>query len=258
MSAILGYTLGAVLVLGSQVTFFRQKIRPLARLEAIPDARQIRETARGMWNYGWPFAVYGIFTWGQAASDRWALQYFRSTADVGLYQVLYQLSYYPVTLASVLLTQLVTPILFARAGDGTDSGRIEQARRMTNIMVAGSVGITLLGVAVMFLVRQPMFSLLVAPEYRTASSLAPAMVFASGVFATGQVAALNQLTRSATRALIAPKAVTACLGTLLNCIGAWEWGIGGVVAGNAAFSILYLLWVLGLDNQGHERPVQTA
>src|SRR5579872_880916 len=46
MSAILGYTLGAVLVLGSQVTFFRQKIRPLARLEAIPDARQIRETAR--------------------------------------------------------------------------------------------------------------------------------------------------------------------------------------------------------------------
>jgi O-antigen/teichoic acid export membrane protein len=251
-AAMLGYAAAAALVLGSQWVFFRRTIRPLAGAEPAFQQRDVREMAGKMWEYGWPFATYGIFTWGQAASDRWALQYFRSISDVGLYQALYQLSYYPMTLASGLLLQLVTPILFARAGDGSDPLRVERTRRLINTMAGGSVGITVLAVGAMFFLREPIFALLVAPEYRAAASFAPGMVLASGLFACGQVAVLNLYSSAETRLLIAPKAGTALVGTTLNCVGAWFWGIKGVVAGSVVFSVVYLLWVVCLANGRRE------
>ncbi|MGP8246927.1 MAG: lipopolysaccharide biosynthesis protein [Bryobacteraceae bacterium] len=251
-AAMLGYAVAAALVLGSQLAFFQQKIRPLAKSEPATQMREVREMAGQMWQYGWPFAVYGIFTWGQATSDRWSLQYFRSTSDVGLYQVLYQLSYYPMTMASVLLVQLATPILFARAGDGSDSIRVERTRHLVNAMVCGSIGITLVAVIAMVLLRERIFALLVAPQYRAAASVAPAMVLSAGLFACGQVAVLSLLASAQTRLLIAPKVVTAVVGTALNCLGAWRWGIKGVVAGSIVFSAVYLMWVLFLANRRRE------
>src|SRR5438874_2297495 len=57
-----------------------------------------------MRGYAWPFAAWGIFTWMQTASDRWALQG-RGTSEVGFYAALYQLGYYPMTLLSGFLVR---------------------------------------------------------------------------------------------------------------------------------------------------------
>jgi O-antigen/teichoic acid export membrane protein len=256
-AAMLGYAMAAALVLGSQWVFFRRTIRPLAGDEPAFQQRDVREMAGKMWGYGWPFAAWGLFTWGQSASDRWALQCFRTTSDVGLYQALYQLGYYPMMLFSGLFVQLVTPILFARAGDGSDSLRVDHTRRLINTMAGGLAGVTVLAVVAMFFLREPVFALLVAPEYRAVASFAPGMMLASGLFACGQVASLNLFSSAETRLLIAPKVLTAILGAALNYVGAWLWGIKGVVAGSVVFSMVYLVWVLCLANarRGRRAPL---
>lgn len=55
---------------------------------------------RQIWHFSWPFSVWGVFTWAQQSSDRWALQVYASTADVEMSAVLFQLGYTPINLAT--------------------------------------------------------------------------------------------------------------------------------------------------------------
>jgi len=118
-----------VVVLGSQYLFFRPIIQA-ASVEVktprgLPDTWQAR-----IIRYSWPFTTWGVFTWFQLASDRWALNLFASSSAVGFFAVLYQLGYYPVTLLTGMLVTLVSPILFERSGNADDEQRLSHASRL--------------------------------------------------------------------------------------------------------------------------------
>jgi O-antigen/teichoic acid export membrane protein len=196
-----------------------------------------------MRGYAWPFAAWGIFTWAQMASDRWSLQAKGGTSDVGLYAVLYQLGYYPMTLLSSFLVQLVLPVLFSRAGDGTDPDRMAQSHRLNRVLLLSSIGLVLAGVSLAFLFHREILSLLAAPGYRTVSPLLPMMVLSGGLFAAAQIAVLSLLSGFNSRFLMAPKIVTALVGVLLNFAGAFWLGLSGVVYAGVATSSIYLVWV---------------
>jgi O-antigen/teichoic acid export membrane protein len=163
--------------------------------------------------------------------------------------VLYQLGYYPITLLSGMTIQLIEPVLFGRAGDGTDAGRMAHARRLNNLFVVSTMFLTLLATTLAFLLHAWLFSWLVAPQYRGVSSFLPWMVLSGGLFATGQAATLVLMTSVNTRGLIAPKIATALLGTCLNVVGAYEWGLRGVVFASVVFSLIYLGWILSLPKR---------
>lgn len=244
--AMFGYAVASVVVLGSQLVFFRRKILPMSTSQPVVKQSDVEDWIRQMCSYAWPFATWGLFTWMQLASDRWALQTFSVTSDVGLYAVLYQMGYSPITLLSGLVVQLISPILFSRAGDGSDLVRLKHTHRLNNLLVLGAVLLTGLGTILAFLLHARIFSLLVAPEYREVSSLLPWMVLSGGLFASGQVAVLSLLSGVNTQDLIAPKIVTALLGILLSFAGAYWFGLHGVTYARIAFSVAYLLWILFL------------
>ena len=113
--AMWGYCLGALLVIASQAFFFERRIiRCSNHLELAP-AKRTRLWRSKMFSYAWPFSMWGVVTWLQLSSDRWALQMFGNTQEVGLYAVLYQLGFYPLMLLSGIVSQLVAP-LFSSIG----------------------------------------------------------------------------------------------------------------------------------------------
>ncbi len=240
--AMLGYVLASMCVLASQLVFFQRKI--LGPFRHMPVQGRAGGWTRQVREYAWPFATWGLFTWVQSSSDRWALQTFGVTSDVGFYAVLYQLGYYPITLLSGMMIQLIEPVLFSRAGDGTDAGRMAHARRLNNLLVAGTMLLTLLATTLAFLLHSWLFSWLVAPQYRGVSMFLPWMVLSGGLFTSGQVATLSLMTGIKTRSLIAPKILTALLGILLNFAGAVWLGLPGVVCAGLVFSFCYFAWVL--------------
>jgi len=244
--AMMGYALAFVVVLGSQLLFFRRKILPLSTSQPVVEPDDVEDWTRKMRGYAWPFATWGLFTWVQMSSDRWALQTFGVTSDVGLYAVIYQLGYYPITLLSGLIVQLVAPILFDRAGDGSDLVRLNHTHRLSGVLVLVAALLTVLGTILAFLLHTPIFLLLAAPEYRGVSSLLPWMVLSGGLFASGQIAVLSILSGVNSRGLVVPKIVTALLGITLNFIGAYWFGLRGVVFANVTFSLVYLVWILYL------------
>ena len=246
-AAMLGFAAAAVLVLCSQLVLFRRKVVQLSLPEAA-QAGDIQDWTRQMREYAWPFVTWGVFTWAHMAADAWALQVFGSGSNVGLYAVLVQLGYYPITLLSGIMVQWISPVLFRRAGDGADQARVAHARRLNRLMIVGAMLLTLLGVGLAALAHKAIFSLLVAPDYRSVSPFLPWLVLSGGLFASGQAATLSLMSGVQTRSLIAPKIGTALLGIALSFAGAYWFGIRGVVIAGVAFSATYFVWVLYLTS----------
>ena len=245
--AMWGYTLASLMVLGSQLWFLRRETGwgEKARPEASADIERWR---RHLWEYSWPFATWGIFSWAQQASDRWALQTFASTQDVGYYAVLFQIGYYPIMLLSGILVQWAGPLLFERAGDGEDVGCRGKVHSLNRLLLLPTAAIILVAVSIAWGFHHEIFRVLVATEYGAMSPYLPWMVLSGGIFAAGQTLSLQVMAEADSRSLILPKVVTALFGISANVIGAAIYGIVGVVAANLMSVLIYLLLISVLVN----------
>ncbi|MGC6330285.1 lipopolysaccharide biosynthesis protein [Rhizorhabdus sp. FW153] len=218
--------------------------------------QDVQEWAHRLWLYAWPFSTWGIFTWAQMASDRWALQAYTSSAEVGTYAVVYQLGYAPILLASGLLTTLLGPILFQQAGDATDPERNKTVSRMTWTLVGTIIAGSLIGATVATFAGDWLFSLLVAANYRDAARFLPPMVASSGFFAAGQALSLKTYSDMTVRSTIPIKIGTAILGVGLNLWLAEQYGLPGIVWASLLFSLSYFCGMAGLvfRTPQHPRP----
>jgi O-antigen/teichoic acid export membrane protein len=233
---MLGFSIAIILVLCSQYLFFK-RILP----------QQIKGTAptltwqKKIWSYSWPFASWGLFTWAQLSSDRWALGAFAGKEEVGMYAVLFQLGYYPLAMLTGICMQFISPILFQRAGDASDPGRIQHINKLGWQLTWSVLVFTCIIVSIAFLVHRNVFNFFVAEEYRSISFLWPWVVLAGGILSAAQISTLSLASQLKTREMTRPKIYTALLGIVFNFAGAYWFGIEGVVAGMLFFSISLLM-----------------
>jgi O-antigen/teichoic acid export membrane protein len=241
-SVLLGYAFSSLLVTCSQFIFLRRLISNQNKFYNSGVA-----WIRQMWKYSWPFSAWGTFTWLQQSSDRWSLKTFSTSQEVGLYAVLFQLGYAPISVITDMIVSFFGPILFERSGDATDSDRIDSVHRLTwRITLCGLI-LSLLGFLVTLGIHSWLFRFLVSREFAGVSYLLPWMVLAGGFFAVGQILALKLASEIRTAAMIRVKIVTAILGILLNFYGAHFAGLNGVIFAVVAFSTIYLLWMIRLS-----------
>lgn len=242
--ALSGYCIGATIVLLSQFTFF---------LKTTP-RHQGGEGTQGLWQrhilrYSWPFAAWGIFSWAQQVSDRWALEFFATSREVGLFAVLYQLGYVPMSMATGMAVQLLAPIFYQRVGDASDSRRNAAVRslswRLTRFALAGTAVAFIVGLSF----HAQIFHLLVSRKFDSISYLFPWMIIAGGLFASGQTITLDLQSQMKTPALVKVKIGTAILGIGLNFAGAYLYGVVGIVAAGVLFSLVYFVWVAAISMQ---------
>jgi O-antigen/teichoic acid export membrane protein len=243
-AVVIGYVFSLFLVTASQFIFLRRLI-PGRSVNCTDTATWLRQ----MWAFAGPFSIWGIFTWMQQSSDRWAMEAFTSTREVGLYAVLFQLGSYPITIATGLLVSFLAPIFFQRSGDATDLNRKANVHRFTWYITIICITISFVSFILGLSLHEWIFKLLVANEYREVSYLMPWMILAGGFFAGGQVLALKLMAELNTSAIIRVKIVTALLGVILNYLGASIAGIVGVTVSAVCFSLIYFLWMILLTNK---------
>jgi len=252
-AVLIAYVASTLIVTLSQLIFLRRTIPP----DAAPRARRCGWLQR-MWSYSWPFSTFGVFTWMQQVSDRWALESFASTADVGHYAVLFQLGYAPIAIVTGMASAFLAPILFQRSGDATNAVRNAGVNRLSWRLTSLALILTGSATLLTFAAHEWLFSLLVARTYRSLSALLPWFVLAGGLFAAGQTLSLKLSAEMKTPAIAKVKIVTAVLGVGLNLVGAALAGLDGVVFALVAFSASYLLWMIFIAQRYQLMPLKHA
>jgi O-antigen/teichoic acid export membrane protein len=241
--AMLGFAVGIVLALVSQMLFFHRVILTQSRRHPTAAAEDVAAMSRKMTLYAWPIAAWGVFSWVQTVSDRWVLQAFTTTSTVGVYTVLNQVGLYPMTLLSTITLQFISPLLFERAGDGSDRDRLRHASALIVTLVAITVIVTAVATVAAWSLHRPLFDALVGARYRSASHLLPWMVCAGGLFASGQAASQAIMVAGHTKRLILPKGVIALVTFGLYALGAGFGGLEGIVYANTGFGAMYFAWM---------------
>lgn len=236
---VVGYTLASLLACLSQfywVNRFVEKQKDCA----VPSRPGFWEK-RILW-FSWPISFFGFFTWMQISSERWALERFSTTAEVGQYAVLYQLGYSPISIFSGLAITLLAPILYQRFNSLGDLGNQHTAHIISWNTTYLALGFTTLGFVMTMLCHKWIFQLFVAEPFQGTSFLLPWVVLAGGFFSAGQVLSLKMMAEMRTRLLLTLKIFSALLGLGANILGAWLFGISGVIMGMLVFSVVYFLW----------------
>jgi O-antigen/teichoic acid export membrane protein len=247
--AMLGYNISMLVLICSQLFFFKRILNQTnSDLESSQTSIKWRSK---ILTYSWPFATWGIFTWAQLVSDRWALELFNSTRDVGMYAVLYQLGYYPISLASGLFTQLIGPIFAKKAGDASDAQRMNHIYTLNWRLTLAVLALTLFAFALTWQFHDLIFSIFVAKQFSTISYLLPWMILSAGLYATGQTASISTAMSAETKTLLLPKICTALFGLTLNYLGAKHYGLIGVIGANLSFTSVYFLWIMLLNALKH-------
>jgi len=238
---VIAYALSSLLVTGSQFFFLQRLIQGQRTQDSEPTS-----WVRQMWTYSWPFLIFGIFTWMQQSSDRWAIEAFSGTREVGLYAVLFQLGYTPIALVSGMAMTFVAPIFYQRAGDATDPSRNANVHRLAWHITLFSLLITLTGFLMTLGLHERIFRLLVAAEFRAVSYLLPWTVLAGGIFAAGQMLALKLMSDMKPALMMRAKITTALFGVIFNMYGASFAGLHGIIGALVAFSVFYFGWMAAI------------
>jgi O-antigen/teichoic acid export membrane protein len=115
---------------------------------------------------------------------------------------------------------------------------------------------TLLAFFICMFAHEWIFRLLVAESYQDLSHLLPWVMLSAGLFAAGQVLALDLMATMRTRELLLVKVPTSIFGTGCNFVGAWLYGITGVVVGLLTFAVVYLVAIALLTKPGRVGEMQ--
>jgi O-antigen/teichoic acid export membrane protein len=282
-SALIGYMIAVCFVLVSQWYFFKHISKKYAdknnsyrstchNTEKVNQNHELpfnnisthkhnqNEWQHDIWQFAWPFATWGVFTWAQQVSDIWSLKTFTSTLEVGLYTVVFQLGYAPILLLNTMvqvflgpiLNQLIEPMVDRATHYTKDfSTKLQNNPKKTNAIYRITWITTFLSLTLTFLMfiivlntNEWLFSFLVASEFRSASIYLPYMILAGGLFSAGQILSLKLMSEFNSRRMLSVKIFTALLGLIMNIIGAWAYGISGVIGSMIIFSLSYFLWMV--------------
>ena len=83
--AMMGYVIALTVLVSLQVSLVYKYI-PTCDLLLLKE----NHWEKKIFNYSYPMGIWGMFTWMQLSSDRWALQTFSTSESVGNYAVSYQ------------------------------------------------------------------------------------------------------------------------------------------------------------------------
>jgi O-antigen/teichoic acid export membrane protein len=241
-----GVMLGAIAVMLSQRQqfLFSHSAEPAA-----PAKQSMLETANAMWSYGSSFALWGLFTWAQQASDRWSLNAFADAESVGVYVAAYQLASVPTLLAGTALSQFVFPIVFNRAGDGTAPAALRSAARAVHIVTALFAVWLAVAVALCWLIGSQLLLLMTSERFLGGAPLLVPLTFGLGLAQLAQLLSLIPLSSKRLDTYRWVKISQSVVGVGLNIIGAAVAGVEGVVLALIVSAGIYLLAVFVVNRQ---------
>ena len=196
---------------------------------------------RKLKNYVLPFVLWGVFSWVQSSSDRWAIKLFGTNKDLGNYIVLWQLGFYPITMISSVLIQFSQPFIYRFNNKNFFShNEFVDFEKIFKLLIASIILIFLL---ILFIsIKFHEFILLIVPnkKFLISTNLLPIVILSSIFISIGQVFALIFSVTLNSKKLLPYQISMPIILLLVLLIAAYNFHLLGVVYGSLLYSFLYM------------------
>lgn len=252
IAVVIGYALSTLLVTISQLFFLRRLLQPYGG-----NAQQSmgEDWTRQIWLFSWPLMAGGLFNWGYYASQRWALELFASTADVGKFYALTQIAYTPISLVGSLFLSFIVPILYARSGDPNNHERVANVRILVYRLAKVGIIVTFAVAGITLIWGETIFYILVADQYRGMSNFMPIVAMAAGLLQVSMAISIFIAVKNMTVLFLKRDIFGNTIVVALNFYATSKWGIHGLVLSMLVGSLIHLAWILVIVNRLPSEPI---
>lgn len=248
--ALLGYLLGTLLVTISQAFFARRNQEFITGWrKRNSDNGRIASCRREFTSYALSFIVFSGFAAISMYADRWIIQGVFGAHEVGIYAAIYQIGSAPVNLLFAMINQLVTPIIFERAGDLTSKSQIEGSAQLTKLTVAIATILSTVITLVSYLIGRQIIEVLTSGTFTQYHNILWLSVLGSSIFNIGQIVAIKGLYTNQPKIYFGPKGVQAVSFLIFAYFLSKEFGLYGISYSLCISSVLHLLLIVYVNSK---------
>ncbi len=194
-----------------------------------------RAAINHLWRYAWPLALGNLALWSLRLSDRYIIEAFRGTYEVGLYSVSYNISGRSIDLVVGLFLMVPGPILMRtweeRGRRATEESLTMITRMFLMFVIPAVVGISI--------IAAPVVSLLADKPYFEGYRAIWLVAISSMAFGLGQLGSLGILVSNRTRLITITQFIAAGASLAISFLTVPIFGYMGAAASAAvSFCIL--------------------
>lgn len=245
--ALIGF-LGAVLLVDVSQWRFARRDRDLRdSWNATPNRGDVIRYRRELLAYGSPFLVWAGIGSISMFGDRWTLQYLSGARELGIYAALYQIANAPVSVLGGVVSQLMVPVIFDRAGD---LGSQQQVRHSIGLLHKTAVVFTGLvtgaGLAI-YRFSEPLARFVTSPVIARSHQLLWIIFLGLVVFQLAQMMVVIGQIYQKTKGYILAYAINAVATLTCSYLFGKKYGILGIAIALCVSNCLYLIAVLSIN-----------
>jgi O-antigen/teichoic acid export membrane protein len=239
--ALAGYSCATALVVVLQLGRLRRDLPLSGFAEAKRDSTSRLEP--DFLAYGLPIVAFAGFAVVSQYADRWILQGFWGEHEVGIYAALYQVASAPVVLMVSVITQLVVPVVFARAGALSEKDAVHSSQRLlfwTLLLTSVAFGFATL---IAFLFGEEIVGLLTNRTFAGYGNSLWIIVLALAAFNIAQLMSVSGFSVNNSRVYFWPKFSQAATLVIAGYFLARSYAVSGMASALLVSSLFYLGWV---------------
>ncbi|MCF8240426.1 MAG: oligosaccharide flippase family protein [Melioribacteraceae bacterium] len=191
--------------------------------------------------YSLPFMIWGSAGWLQLNGEKWIIEYFLSTSDVGIYAVMISLANAFIAIPSTFMGEFLTPIIFKNFSDMNDTESIKRGESYINIYIITVVLLMIIASITTYFFSMQIINLISSPDYILFDYLLPILCVGTGFFYTGQAMTTLGLALNKPKKYIIPKILAGLLAILFNIILIQLFGLPGIAYSILLVGISYII-----------------
>lgn len=247
--AAIGFLLATLLVGLSQYYFFTRGASTKLAINVLSSDESNRLALDRFFAYAKPFALIALFGALGTYSDKWLLVEMVGAREVGIYAAIYQIASAPISILTGMISQLMVPIIFERAGTMSNSYQIQRSSKLL-FQTAIAFGLSMiLVIMTAYYFGQPLIRILTTAEIAEHSQILWIIALALSMSGLAELLAVVGFKKNRPQAYILPKAIQAVSFLAMGYISVKYFGILGAAIAGCVASAVYLMMVIAVNRR---------
>ena len=194
-----------------------------------------------MCTYSWPLAISGVFNWSYYALQRWSLETFSTTTEVGEFYLLTQIGYAPISAIGASLVSFVTPILYNRAAVNANQSEIFKIYSTLKWILFITASTFFSGFLLLLFLSSEIISWLANERYQSVAFLLPFIMLSASLLVISHLLGVIVGVQKRTRLFLVRDSVGNLIIAVGNIFAVYFFGIRGLAFSMVVGAGLHLI-----------------